>query len=54
MWAALGAVAAVVVALVRLKSMFEASEGEQWKWDEHEYPARPTGRPSPRAGLDDD
>lgn len=26
---------------------------QQWEWDEYEYPARPTGGPSPRVGLDD-
>ena len=52
-WAGLGAIVAVVVALIRLKTLFEASEGERWNWDKHEYPARPTGEPSPRTGLDD-
>lgn len=58
MWAVLGSMAAVgaavVLALLRAKTELEAWEGEKWNRDEHEYPARPTGEPSPRAGLDDD
>ena len=51
--AALGTIGLIAVAALSLYVRYWMFHRRDWKWDEYEYPARPSGRPSPRAGLDE-
>lgn len=54
MWAVLGTIGTTVgLGALGLFTSWWMFGRDEWNWEQHEYPARPTGEPSPRAGLDD-
>jgi hypothetical protein len=53
MSAALRTLGLIGVGALSLYYRFWLHHREEWNWEEHEYPARPTGRPSPRTGDDE-
>lgn len=52
-WAALGTAGLIALGAFAAYLRFWTVHRRDWNWDEYEHPARPTGRPSPRAGLDE-